>query len=44
MQFTAHGAAERFVDELMLLELGFAGEFGRNDDCPHSGCCRRQGR
>src|ERR1700730_15834421 len=32
MQFATHGAAERFVDELMLLELGFAGEFRGNDD------------
>src|SRR6202047_3330127 len=32
MQFATHGAAERFVDELMLLELGFADEFRGNDD------------
>src|SRR3984893_6824737 len=32
MQFATHGVAERFVDELMLLELGFAGEFRGNDD------------
>src|ERR1700730_4642076 len=32
MQFATHGAAELFVDELMLLELGFTGEFRGNDE------------